>query len=67
MGKCVFHQQIDRTTADAHEFADEVAACGLLHPDPYEGICTFLRKVAGQVRGPEPVPLHPRQSLADGG
>lgn len=48
MGKCVFHQEIDRTTADAHEFADEVAACGLLHPDTYEGICTFLRKVAGQ-------------------
>ena len=67
MGKCAFRQRIDRATADVYEFADEVTACGPLHPDTYEGICTFLQNVAGQLRRREPVPLHPRQRLADGG
>ena len=57
MGKYAFCQQIDHATADAYEFADEVAACSLLHPDTHEGICTFR-----QVQGLEPVPLRPRQA-----
>jgi hypothetical protein len=44
MGTCAFYQQIDRATADAHKFADEVTACSFCIPIRTKVSARFSKK-----------------------